>query len=368
MDSMEESVELLWQELKFTVMVLRSPAVKFEDIFTQIMRAAYPDSFHVARAAGPRGDERCDGWDSNTKTLYSVYAPFSAVKPSRASSKISSDFRGAKQRWPEMRRWRFVHNDFFGLAAQVTRELELLRGNPDSRGIDILPDWDPEQLWRIARGLPNVDRRRILGSPEWLGSLVKGAFDSSTLRYHENAHPASARAAVRSLSRLYENFQSDSVLNERVSSALAGVLISWWMNDESLFREYTEVLYGRSDSMPFETELTCLAFAVRCVEICARRLSVPTGIFIASQLDESSSMRKSQKMILELVDDILEDRNPGFSIDDPPVRRNFISACCGTITDLIGITSAGGFPAIFTLQDLLISLQRIDHDGGSFVL
>ena len=368
MDSMRQSTELLWQELKFMVTILRSPAAKFEDLFTQIMRAAYPDGFHIARAAGPNGDESCDGWDSSTKTLYAVYAPFSAVRRSAVREKIKNDFRGAKERWPEMRRWRFVHNDFFGLAAQVTHELEILRASHDSRGIDILPDWDPEELWRIARGLSERDRRRILGGPDWPATQAQGAFGSAVLRYHENVHPASARAAVRSIAQLCENFQGDSVTNYVISSALAGALVAWWMNDERLFQEYAEVLYQRSDSMPFEAELTSLAFAIRCVEICARRLSVPKDAFLASQLDESSLMDESQKVILELVGDVLANRDPGFVVDDPSARRNFVSTCCRTMIDLIGVISASGIPAVFTLQDLFVSLQRLDHDGGSIVL
>lgn len=368
MDGVRQNTELLWQELKFMVTVLRSPGARFEDLFTQIMRAAYPDGFHVARAAGPNGDESCDGWDSSTKTLYAVYAPFSVVRGSTVKKKIQSDFRGAKDRWPQMRRWRFVHNDFFGLAAQVTHELEVLRASPSSRGIDILPDWDPEELWRIARGLPEADRRRILGVPDWPTTQAQEGFGSAVLRHHENVHPASARAAVRSIAQLCENFQRDSVANYMISSALARALVAWWMNDEHLFREYEEILYQRSDSMPFEAELTSLTFAIRCVEICARRLGMPKDIFLASQLDESSLMDESQKVVLELVSDVLENRDPGFSVDDPSRRRNFVSACCRTMVDLVGIISASGIPAVFTLQDLFVSLQRLDHDGGSIVL
>lgn len=124
----------------------------------------------------------------------------------------------------------------------------------------------------------------------------------------------------------------------------------------------------RSDSMPFETELTALVFVIRCVELCARRLNVPTDIFLASQLDESSLMGESQKMILRLVGDVLVGQNPGFAVDETSVRRKFVSACCMTLTDLVGITSASGIPAVFTLHDLFVSLQRLDHDDGSLVV
>jgi hypothetical protein len=243
-----------------------------------------------------------------------------------------------------------------------------LRGSPNSLGVDILPDWDPEELWRIVRGLSEVDRRRILGGPDWPVAQAQEGFDATSLRYHENVHPASARAAVRSLAQLCENFQSDSVANATISSAVAGALVSWWMNDKHLFQEHMEILYQRSDSMPFETELTSLAFVIRCVEICARRLDMPKDIFLASQLDESSLMDGSQKMILELVRDVLGNQNPGFEVDDSSARRNFVSTCCMVLTDLIGITSAGGIPAVFTLQDLFVSLQRLDHNDGSIVL
>jgi hypothetical protein len=368
MDDISRSTELLWQELKFMVTVLRSPAARFEDLFARIMRAAHPDSFHIPRAAGPSGDKRCDGWDSTTKTLYAVYAPFSAIRKSAVRKKISNDFHGARERWPEMRRWRFVHNDFFGLAAEITRELEALRASPDSLGIEILSDWGPEELWRVVSSLPEADRRRILGAPERPEIQTHSTFDATVLRYHDNVHPASARAAVRSLAQLCENFQSDSIVNPLISCAFAGTLISWWMNDEHLQREYTKILYQQSDAIPFETELNTLTFAIRCVEICAQRMNMPVKIFLASQLDESSLLDDSQKVILSLVDDVLGNRDPGFSVDDPSVRRGFVTACFNTIIDLVGLISAGGIPAVFTLQDLFVSLQRLDHSGGSIVV
>jgi hypothetical protein len=95
---------LLWQEHKFKLLLTQSPSERFEEIFTQVMRCANGESFHVARPVGSLGDLKCDGWDSASKTLYAVYAPFSPKGRADVRGKIKSDFYGAVKKWPEMQR------------------------------------------------------------------------------------------------------------------------------------------------------------------------------------------------------------------------------------------------------------------------
>ncbi|WP_194836094.1 hypothetical protein [Nocardia sp. XZ_19_369] len=267
--------ELFWQELKFRSTVLHAPAGQFEEFFAKIMRAAHPDSFHIARAAGRRGDLRCDGWDSETKTLYAVYAPFSIVKTSGVASKIEKDFVGARKHWPEMRRWRFVHNDFYGLSAHITRELENIRSAPEAEGVQILADWDPQSLWLIFRSLPDEERKEIIGGPVLSVALGGESFEKSSLWGHGNLPPDVQRAAVLSLAHYWGNFQPDGLLDPLTASAAAAAISAWWLDDKQLWMEYIKVLRDRSNSNPYEMQITAVAFVGRTVAICAYRAGIP---------------------------------------------------------------------------------------------
>ncbi|MFD9068673.1 hypothetical protein [Streptomyces lasiicapitis] len=358
-------VNLLWQEHKFKLLLLQSPSERFEEIFTQVMRYANGDSFHVARAAGSQGDMKCDGWDSASKTLYAVYAPFSSKGRADIRGKIRGDFFGAVERWPEMRRWRFVHNDFFGVSAAVTRELEDLRGESESLGIEILSDWSPQELWQNFRGLREEDRLEILGSPMLLSEVKNGAWSRETIREHDGVHPSVIRAATTALSCLCDNFQHDSNLDPVSASVLARALTSWWLGDEELFQGCLSLLLERSESSPFETQITSMAFLMRCVEICAHRLRIPSEALIRSQVEGDVDVQKGMKVILEVVLEEFAGEGEGFYIEEGRARGNFIQGCARWMTDFMGMTWVGvEYPAILLLQDLVTSMQRIDFKEG----
>lgn len=358
-------IQLLWQEQKFKLMALQSSADRFEDLFTQIMRRANSDSFHVARVAGKSGDLKCDGWDSASKTLYAVYAPFSRKGKSEIRGKIRSDFHGALKEWPEMRRWRFVHNDLFGLSADVTRELESLRGaNSGEAGVTVLSDWGPQEIWDVFRGLSECDRLDILGGPplDTLGGDREWVRDA--IPYHESVHPSVIRAAVGALSSLCGNFQHDSVLDPISASILARALTAWWLGDEKLFRNCLDLLMEHSEVSPFEAQVTSLGFLMRCIEICAPRLGVSTESLIRSQL-ELGGHPAGMHVILEITLEAFQCEGDGFYIKGAETRKKFIQGCAIWVTDFLGMAwKGGGYPAILGLQDIVTSMQRIDFDGG----
>jgi hypothetical protein len=371
MDGASDWIFLLWQELRFRLTMLQATASEFESIFAKIMRAANGDSFHVSRAGGRKGDLKCDGWDSVTKTLYSVYAPSSAKTRREVLKKMESDLEGAKKKWPEMRRWRFVHNDIFGLSAEVTRELESLRSNPSNAELEILSDWDPEELWRLVRNLRPAERQDILGGIQAETVVAEPRWEALSLRYHDHVSPAAIRAAMASLSQLCNNFQPDSVLDPICASAMARALTSWWLqgaaprHGEGLFLGYLDFLMDRCDALPRESQITSLAFLMRTLEICARKLEIPPDVLADSLLQEQVDLPDGLKVIIEIAREEITGESQGFLVDAPSTRRSFVSACGQAVIHLVGITSTGTrYPAAFLMQDLVISMQRVDFDDG----
>ncbi|MEF9884565.1 hypothetical protein [Streptomyces sp. P9-A4] len=355
---------LLWQEQKFKLWVLQSPADEFEAIFTRVMRAAFGDVFHVARPGGSAGDFKCDGWDSRTKTLYAAYAPFSRKSKSAIRAKVRSDFYGALKKWPEMRRWRMVHNDLFGLSAELTRELEILRGESDGLGVEILSDWDPQELWQIVRRLPGDERFDLLGGPDFSILMNGDAWDPMSLRYHEDLHPAVTRAAVASVSSLCDNFQPDGLVDPLCASVFARAVTTWWLNDEGLFWQYVDILRDRCDATPFEAQLTAMLFVMCSVEICARKCKVSATSLLLSQI-ESDSCASGEKVLMQIALGQLQGDGDNFYIDDPKLRKRFVEGCGRLVIYFLGMVAVGvGFPAILILQDLLVSLQRLEYDDG----
>ncbi|GLW12006.1 hypothetical protein Misp01_71340 [Microtetraspora sp. NBRC 13810] len=353
---------LLWQEQKFKLMILHARADEFEDLFSKIMRLANGTSFHLARPGGTYGDAKCDGWDSTTKTLYSVYAPFSKKRRSDIRAKILSDFRGARTKWPEMQRWRLVHNDFFGMSAEITRELELLRSDPISQGVEILSDWDPQELWRILRSLPEGDRSELLGVPGITFLQGNDQWDSYAVRNHDTVDPAVLRATLRSLAQLCDNYQHDAILDPLCASAMARALTTWWLDDREVFGSYVEFLMERCEAEPMEASLTSLVFVMSCIQIGARRLGISEDYFIEMFLLNDVDAPPGVKVIAEIARDELAGKNLGIFVDDLEVRKKFVNSCWLTVMHIIGgLSGLMSTPEIFILQDLLVSTQRIQY-------
>ena len=362
MSSIENTVKLLWQEQKFKLMTLQAKADEFEDIFSRIMRAANGDSYHVARSGGKGGDASCDGWDSATKTLYAVYAPFSRKRKSAIRQKILKDFYGARDKWPEMRQWRMVHNDFFGLSAELTRELEVLRSDPRAQGVRILSDWNPQELWRILRTLPDSDRYDLLGMPTITLLERANTWDDSKLRQHGNIDQACLRSTMQSLSQLCDGYQTDSILEPLCASAMARALTTWWMDDQDVFDRYVEFLMERCEADPFEASLTSMLFVMACMQIGARRLGLSEKQFIEMYKIYKPDILPGINVVAEIALEQLESSDTGFYIENMKTRKKFIVGCGALTVDLITMLSeVASVPAIYILQDLIIFTQRIQN-------
>jgi hypothetical protein len=109
-----------------------------------------------------------------------------------------------------------------------------------------------------------------------------------------------------------------------------------------------------------------MAFLMRCIEICARRLEIPSDILIRSQVEGNANVYEGMKVILEVILEEFSGEGKGFYIEESAPRGKFIQGCAQWMTDFMGMTWIGaGYPAILLLQDLVTSMQRIDFDGGS---
>jgi hypothetical protein len=92
----------LWEEWQFRLLVSGESDKGFERLFQRIKRLASNDDFLDMRPAGIHGDFKCDGWDLGSKTCYAAYAPFTRKTVSEVKSKLTSDFKGAVESWPDM--------------------------------------------------------------------------------------------------------------------------------------------------------------------------------------------------------------------------------------------------------------------------
>lgn len=360
---------LLWQEHKFKLVLLEASGNEFETMFTRLMRLSNPNHFNVSRAGGNVGDRACDGWDSKNKILYSVYAPPSRKKRDEITRKLLGDLRGARQNYPEMRKWRLVHNDLFGMHANVARALEDLRGMTEFSSIEILSDWGPQELWSLLSSLDHSVRSEFLGGPQWDRLQREDGNDNwgdLKLRFGGNLPESSLRPALRSLNQLCNNFEPGSAIDPICASAFAGSIVVWWLDDKDLAHEYLNFLAERSDESPMESQITSLGVLLQCITISSRQLNMSVNALLSSQL-ASGEPAPAERFALELAYDEIVGKNKGIRVDNPLIRFKFILSCFKAVNYLIGVLSRTDYPAVFALQDLIISLQRIDHHQGGFM-
>jgi hypothetical protein len=153
--------DLYFHHLRFENECLRRTGTEFQTFFEDILSRAQP-TFVIVKPWGREGDRKCDGLVSATGTLFQVYAP-EQLKTPETVAKIKSDFAGALDGWPEMKRWIFVwsaHNQ--GLPPAIVACLEALRR--EQKTVEVI-DWGREQLWRVvADELTQEQRVSLLGA------------------------------------------------------------------------------------------------------------------------------------------------------------------------------------------------------------
>jgi len=152
---------------------------------------------------------------------------------------------------------------------------------------------------------------------------------------------------------------------------MARAITSWWLQDEgsiqdqTLFLGYLEFLMDRCNALPWESQITSLAFLIRTLEICARELEMPPEVLADSQIRGEADLPGGLEVIIQIAREEMTGESHGFWAEDPTVRKTFVSACGHAMIHLIGMTSTGTRrPAIFLIQDLIISMQRVDANEG----
>lgn len=153
--------ERSWFAREFELQCLRRSGAEFQTFFEDVMLRLDP-SFVVIKPWGKQGDEKCDGISRDSATYYQVYSPH-GLTAAATLAKIREDFEGAKEHWPEMKRWVFVWSAVReGLPPDVEHYLQALRADHPDLVID---DWSPVALWTEAERLTAVDLRTVLGWP-----------------------------------------------------------------------------------------------------------------------------------------------------------------------------------------------------------
>lgn len=155
MDDLERS----WYELKFSREYRDKSGNAFQDFFSDVMERRYPGDFQRVRPYGTLGDRKCDGYHSSLKVVYQLYAP-EVFKLAAILSKIEEDFSGALAYWKDqMLGWRFVHNQWRGLPADVISDLVAL----ETKNKIPVSHWGEPELKNEVFQLPYVDLAAVLG-------------------------------------------------------------------------------------------------------------------------------------------------------------------------------------------------------------
>jgi hypothetical protein len=155
-------VELEWFGLKVRGALLAKRGTAFQDFFADIMEAAHPGDFERVRPYGKKGDLKCDGLLRSRGKVFQVYAP-REIKEAVLLKKISEDFSGAKNNWPDvMREWTFVHNDPEGLPAEAVKALDALEKEHEGIAIET---WACDRLESVCLGLPRARLVVMFGRP-----------------------------------------------------------------------------------------------------------------------------------------------------------------------------------------------------------
>lgn len=345
-----EWVDELWSELRFAELAARESGEGFQRLFQRVMKAVDGESFLDVRPAGKYGDFKCDGWDTSSQTCYAVYGPFTRKTPGEVREKIESDLHGALRAWPEMRNWRFVHNDQAGLSALVAAALVSLRDDTDpaARHVRLLPPWGPKDLWWLLRQAPAGARASLLGTQPW--SLNRRQLDSFA---NASEDPVSVSAG-RSVAQLIHGFADGGLVAPLAGTAFAGTLAMFLLGDETAFRGEAALLEQRCRQDPFETMLTAVMFCVLAVQMWAEATGRPPEEW-AAVATEMTVPYITQIVLSAMAETEPENLLPGHPEDQWKVAVNL-----GPVTAMTLRQAAMHVPhpLICVLQDLIIRVQR----------
>lgn len=150
---------LEWHYTLFKMEWITRSGNEFQAFFEGIMGRQDP-SFCPVAPAGSLGDQKSDGYRTSDGTNHQVYAPEIGMENDKACAKIKADFEGAVASWPEMKRWVFVWSSpRGGLPPGAVQLIAAL--NAERKDVEVL-QWGLEDLWKVVRGLSELDRNDLL--------------------------------------------------------------------------------------------------------------------------------------------------------------------------------------------------------------
>lgn len=343
-------VEELWTELRFKHLVLQAPDTAYQRLFQEVMKAVDGDDFVDVRPAGSIGDLKCDGWSTSTRTCYAVYAPFTRKSPATVRRKVQDDLRGALAAWPEMRGWRLVHNDLFGLAAPVAATLEHLRAEVGKLPVEveILPPWGPRELCWLLRQAPRVAQWSIVGPP---------ACQSGPVPLGDLADDPVQVAAGQSVLQLIDNFPSGGVCDPVAATALANALAASLLGDQPTFEERLSVLTRRCQDEPFEAMLASVVFCASVLDQWEATSGHPAQLLT----DRWIATGQANEYVADMVLAAREGVEPAEPLPGHPGDQQDLTIILGRLTasSLQLVAEQRRWPLVVALQDLLVSVQRV---------
>lgn len=345
-------VEQLWAELRFRELVGQTSGEGFQRLFQQVMKAVDGDDFVEVRPVGKHGDFTCDGWGLRSQTCYAVYGPWSAKSRAQVRRKIEIDFFGAVAAWPDMKTWRFVHNDYAGLNVLALKALTELTGRieEDAPHVRILPPWGPRDLWWLFRQAPEAVRGSLLGTQGW--TLNHGRLDRFV---GAGGEPVSV-AASQSVAQLLDGFVGGGIVDPLTATAFAGALAMFLLGDDDTFQQQSSLLEQRCRDDPFEAMLTSIVFCVTAVRLWEAATGDPPQVWADMLAASGSTVPYVTNAVLSARSGVEPDAQlPGHAVDQRKITMNLGNVTALTLQLLADCRAD---PVVVVLQDLLIGVQR----------
>jgi hypothetical protein len=157
--------------LIFQNKIYKADGQQFEDIFSDIMKYAYPD-FQQIRPYGRAGDMKNDGYIKSKGIYFQVYGPEDIAKSvSYAKRKLREDFSGLLQEWKHVNEFYFVINDKYkGIPPDLEIEVnKLITENNLKGGVkgaadlqNLLFSLADDQIVTITGHIPDPSKIRTL--------------------------------------------------------------------------------------------------------------------------------------------------------------------------------------------------------------
>ena len=215
-----DQFSLSFYRLRFQNKFLTERGDAFQALFSEIMSRGYPSAFIATRPWGSHGDRKNDGYRSDIRCLYQLYAP-NELEARKAIEKMEEDFADALPHWRKyFDTWCFVHNSYQGLGPDVLKCLLGLGTTDDGprtahMGYHALEDefmkLEERHMEAICGGVaPNTANLNSLRSSDFVG----------VIRHLAEAEVEEVDIKPVSASKITRNELSDHAINYLQSARL----------------------------------------------------------------------------------------------------------------------------------------------------